>query len=444
MGRGIAKEELKDIRRRFQISLYDLRAIVANFHVEMDRGLQSLPSSLKMLPAYIDIPSRKEKGRYIALDLGGTNFRVLQVKLGPKGRIREEYVSKFMIPKAVMHGTGLQLFNFIARSIETFLLRHNIDFDGKRHLGFTFSFPMQQTNIAKGILINWTKEFSASGVVGRDVVELLKRSLNKFDLKNIRVTALANDTVGTMMAKAYQDPNCDVGIIFGTGTNACYREAVANIRKIPREGLRAHNCMVINTEWGNFNRLPINDYDRRLDSATNNPGEQQMEKMVSGMYLGELTRHILMDLIKQKILFPKSKSRFTKGDFLTRHMSLIELDRTKGLTKIKNYLESVGILDTKVAERELMKRICKIVSKRAARVSAASISAVVTWMDPELKNKHTIGIDGTLYERYPGFRSTMIKTLADIHGKDAKKIKLVRAKDGSGVGVAIVAAVVAS
>ena len=77
------------------------------------------------------------------------------------------------------------------------------------------------------------------------------------------------------------------------------------------------------------------------------------------------------------------------------------------------------------------------------RVSAAALSAVATWMDPELTDDHTIAIDGTLYERYPGFRKTILATLKELHGERARKFKLVHTKDGSGIGVAVVAAVAA-
>lgn len=48
-----------------------------------------------------------EHGRYLALDLGGTNFRVLLVTL--KGRETPEVISKlFLIPTRVMVGSGQQ------------------------------------------------------------------------------------------------------------------------------------------------------------------------------------------------------------------------------------------------------------------------------------------------------------------------------------------------
>ncbi len=302
---------------------------------------------------------------------------------------------------------------------------------------------MKQTNIANGVLINWTKGFSATGVVGKNVVTLLKASLKSCGMSRVNVVALANDTVGTMAARAYKDAECDVGVIFGTGTNACYREEIANITKLPRRA-RSTKHMVINIEWGNFNRLPFIPYDEILDKATNNPGKQRMEKMISGMYLGEVVRLILADLIRQKHLFARSKAKFAKGDFKTYHMSLIEGDNSKNLSEIKNYLDGVGMLKTTLEERRFLKKICALVSQRAARISAAALSAVITWMDPSLAANHTVAVDGTLYEKYPRFRRTIMATLKQIHGTRSKRIKVVRAKDGSGLGVAIVAAAAAA
>ncbi len=433
----------KALERNFTITLHDIERIISNFHFEMTKGLNGGESSLKMLPAFVDKATGKEQGKFIALDLGGTNFRVLLVNLKGNGQAQVDHVNKYIIPRAVMHGTGIQLFNFIARSINNFIQKNNISFEDKSKLGFTFSFPIKQTNIASGLLINWTKGFSATRVVGNNVVKMLRDALRRADIGHINVVALANDTVGTLAAKSYQDPNCDVGIIFGTGTNACYVEDISSIKNLSKSAKKTRH-MVINMEWGNFNKLPLTPFDDMLDKSSNNPGKQRMEKMISGMYLGELTRLVLTDLIKRKQIFVKCKGKFSKGDFITRHMSIIEADKTARLTKINDYLESVGMLHSSLADRKLLKKVCRLVSNRAARISAAAISAVVSWMDPELKNNHTIGIDGTLYEKYPGFRRNILSCLQSMHGAKSKKIKLSLAKDGSGIGVAIVAAVAAS
>ena len=54
-------------------------------------------------------------------------------------------------------GPGANLFLFLAECIKTFLAKHNISSEESLPLGFTFSFPMTQTALDCGLLVNWTK-----------------------------------------------------------------------------------------------------------------------------------------------------------------------------------------------------------------------------------------------------------------------------------------------
>lgn len=49
--------------------------------------------------------------------------------------------------------------------------------------------------------MHWTKGFSAGGVEGKEVVKLLQTAFQRKKL-DIHVTALVNDTVGTLVAHA--------------------------------------------------------------------------------------------------------------------------------------------------------------------------------------------------------------------------------------------------
>jgi len=123
-----------------------------------------------------------------------------------------------------MTSTAHQVFDFIAEAVEEALVDDGDD-PASRRLGYTFSFPVHQTGIAAGTLINWTKGFTATEVEGRDVVVLLDEALARRNTE-IRTTALINDTVGTLMAGAYElgaDAKCHVGLILGTGTNRLSR-----------------------------------------------------------------------------------------------------------------------------------------------------------------------------------------------------------------------------
>ncbi|MBN2255272.1 MAG: hexokinase, partial [Deltaproteobacteria bacterium] len=329
---------------------------------------------------------------------------------------------------------------------DSFLTENAIDRKNVYNLAFTFSFPVAQTGIAAGTLIVWTKGFTATGVEGEDVVALLNDALRRRNICCINVTALANDTVGTLAARSYGDPTCDMGVILGTGTNGCYREKISNIPKL--KGHDPDEYMIVNMEWGNFDKLRRTRYDKQVDESSLNPGAMFLEKMVSGMYLGELARLIIMDLIERGLLFLNESTaagNFGEKDSLkTQYMSLIAGDATADLGETATFLNNKGITNTALRDRILLKRFCQIVSARSARLGAAAISAVVTWMDPGLNERHTVAVDGSLFEKYPGFEDEMKKVFKELFGGSAGRITLAHSKDGSGKGAAIIAAAAAS
>lgn len=109
--------------------------------------------------------------------MGGTNFRVLLIHL--KGENEFEMQSKiYAIPQLIMLGSGEQLFDHIAECLSNFMKEHTI-YEERLPLGFTFSFPLRQLGLTKGILARWTKGFNCSGVVNEDVVQLLKDAIER-------------------------------------------------------------------------------------------------------------------------------------------------------------------------------------------------------------------------------------------------------------------------
>jgi len=423
---------LSHLESLFSVTLQDAREIMFHFHEEMRRGLAGERSSLKMIPSFVSRPKGTEKGNFLALDLGGTNIRVLAVELDGKGNATLAAVSRFVISHEAMGGSGDTLFNFIADCIQSFFREQHLGMQQACDLAFTFSFPVEQRSIASGKLICWTKGFTTSGVEGRDVVALLAEALQRKDMGFIHVAALANDTVGTLVAKSYADPDCDMGVILGTGTNACYPEKIARILKYHCSGASAE--MIVNMEWGGFDKLKTNRYDQVLDRASHNSGLQQLEKMVSGMYLGEIARLVIVEMIEKGLL---SLPAFSEAYALTtEHLS----NTAQG----QDLFSDFGLAHVSAADRQTIREICRIVSTRSARIAGAAIAAVIAWMDADLESSHTVAIDGALFEKYPGFNNNMTDMLLDVFGDRAKRIKLYLVKDGSGIGSAIIGAVAAS
>jgi hexokinase len=76
---------------------------------EMDKGLSKLThteSEVKMLPTFVcKLPTGAESNDILALDLGGSNFRVLLITL--RENHEPKIVNKvFIISESIMKGTG--------------------------------------------------------------------------------------------------------------------------------------------------------------------------------------------------------------------------------------------------------------------------------------------------------------------------------------------------
>jgi hexokinase len=317
----------------------------------------------------------------------------------------------------------------------------------QRELGFTFSFPVRQTSIASGLLIKWTKAFAVDDAVGEDVVAELRAAMEKESL-DMRVSALINDTVGTLATGSYNDEDVVIGVILGTGSNAAYVEKASDIPKLKGELPKSGN-MVINTEWGNFSSscLPITEYDEALDEESLNPKEQIFEKLISGLYLGDVVRRVLLKIATQCSIFGDVDSTNLRSHFNLRtpEISAMHHDETPDLRVVAEKLAiTLKIADTSLETRKMVVEICDIVTRRSARLAAAGIVGIIRKIGrgaPGDKRKTVIAIDGGLFEHYAKFRQYLESALVELLGEEASKSVSVKlTKDGSGLGAALIAA----
>ncbi|MCD9640265.1 hexokinase A [Datura stramonium] len=433
-----------------------LKQVADAMTVEMHAGLASEGGSkLKMLITYVDnLPTGDEAGVFYALDLGGTNFRVLRVQLGGKdgGIIHQEF-AEASIPPSLMVGTSDALFDYIAAELAKFVSGEDEKFHqplGKqRELGFTFSFPVMQTSINSGTIMRWTKGFSIDDAVGQDVVGELTKAMKRKGV-DMRVSALVNDTVGTLAGGKYTHKDVAVAVILGTGTNAAYVERVQAIPKwhgpVPKSGE-----MVINMEWGNFrsSHLPLTEYDHVLDNESLNPGEQIFEKMTSGMYLGEILRRVLLRMAEEAGVFGDEVPPKLKNPFVLRtpDMSAMHHDASSDLRVVGDKLKDIlEISNTSLKTRRLVVELCNIVATRGARLAAAGVLGILKKMGRDTPRqggaeRTVIAMDGGLYEHYTEYRMCLENTLKELLGEElATSIVFVHSNDGSGIGAALLAA----
>lgn len=135
---------------------------------------------------------------------------------------------------------------------------------------------MTQTAINAGTLTTWTKNFDLPDAVNADPAALLQGALDASkNVHSVKVVALLNDSTGTLLKGSYLDGDCAIGLIMGTGSNACYLEKVNQTGKwTNRSEKYAHlDEVLVNMECGAFGDNGCIDfvrtkYDRQLDQAS--------------------------------------------------------------------------------------------------------------------------------------------------------------------------------
>ena len=269
---------------RMHPSQVDMRACTDSFLAEMDRGLRGEPSSLAMIPTYIETSTAVPAGRkVIALDAGGTNLRAAVVSFDKEGQALVERMTKHRMPGTENEMGRDEFFRALAAIVSPLA-------DASDRIGFCFSYPAEILPSRDGRLIHFTKEIRARGVDGELIGAGLARALVAAGARQPARIILLNDTVAALVAgrRAVPGRRFDgfIGFVCGTGVNTSYVESNAAIIKTP--GLAPAGSQAINLEAGAFGRAPMGTLDDEFDAGTDNPGTYRYEKMVSGGYLGGL------------------------------------------------------------------------------------------------------------------------------------------------------------
>lgn len=415
-----------------------LRRVAEVFEKEIEAGLRQQPSSLQMENTYVpELPDGTEEGSFLALDLGGTNFRVLFLEL-KAGQLLREKVKHYHINDALRLGPGEDLFNFLADCVQDFLVSQSIEKE-TFSLGFTFSFPMRQHSISSGELITWTKSFNCGGMDGVDVAALLQRCLSARSL-DVTVRVLLNDTTGTLVAGAHIDRNVGIGVILGTGSNGCYMERASRVLHWERPHSAVHD-VCIDIEWGAFGDNGCLDFlrtefDDEVDAKSLLVASFTFEKYIGGKYLGDLLTFTLSALARDG-LFPADPN-FRK--LQTSHVSLFEEESCAGevsrtLSALREACNS-DLLST--ADALVAQYVAHVISNRAAQLVSVCISTLLKRMD---RPYVAVAVDGSVFKHHPRIAKLMNKYIALL--APAHQFSLMIAEDGSGKGSALTAAIAA-
>ena len=424
----------------------NLDSIVGRVMDEMTRGLNGKPSSLAMIPTYLEIDTDVAVGeKAVVLDAGGTNLRAAIIHFDKDGRAR---INNFL--KQPMPGTGgiqvggEEFFDSLAGFIWPLLKE-----DGEK-VGFCFSYPMEVSPNKDGRLVRWSKEVLAPGVVGQMMGACLKEALRRRGLENPPSLVLLNDAAATILtgraSTRGRDWSAYVGFILGTGTNSCYVESNSAIGKV--KGLNPARGQVINCESGGLDPNCSGRADVLLREETETPESYRLEKMLSGRYFGLLVQKTISLAAEAELISHPIAAAIEKlGGISTRDADNYAHNPSDSRNPLAALLADFSSAGERVAETRGeadARRIWHLVDsllERAAKLSAANLAAAV------LKGPSGSGplqpacitIDGTTYYRYYRFAHRVESYLRPYLCSRDKYYEILQVEDAPLVGAAVAA-----
>ena len=459
----------------------------------------ALSSSSQFLPTPItNSPDGKETGKFLALDLGGSNLRVGIVELlGDKvdnakesTRLNIFQSSIWPVPDHLKAEKVESLFDWVAECIASVVCTYfslcshseaeEISRDGLP-LGVTFSFPMIQSSHTSALLMPGGKGFTFSTT--NNLTTLLtnayaKQQLEGMVLPKVEVTAITNDSISTLLTGGYLlGGRTAVGVIAGTGTNATCLYPVGKLgdfKKPPKvaEGMLTPTHVLVNTEWSINGTLPpieryLTKWDRILDAGNEKPGFQPFEEMVGGRYLGELVRLVSLDVLGAEGI-RLSQPFYEPYSIPTKLCAEVEAvqqpEEIADLLKNHFPADALGTWQWDTYSAATFKKICQAVSDRAAALLVAAIVGILDVNDDLGLNTQTeqdvsyvyIAFTGTILEEYPGFQQRCQRFINQTVEQWYKKyspagvnqprrvVRFLLAKDGGIIGAAVLASMVKS
>ncbi|CCC13280.1 hypothetical protein SMACR_07059 [Sordaria macrospora] len=278
----------------------------------------------QFLPTPISMSILRPVGRQ-STGRGGSNLRVGFVELLPDGqdrRLNRLLEQSWPILDHLKSENSESLFRWVGEHIAQ-VVREGCETWGlsaeeELPMGVTFSFPMKQTSLSEATLMAMGKGFAIKSDL--DLGGHLSKGYEQHrtaDLPPIKITAITNDAVATLVSFVYQYPaapnqKAAMGLIVGTGCNATIPLKLSSLHKNKFPGLISVQQdqdlldagIAVNTEWSiNGSAAPlrmhglISRWDEELDKAGEAPGFQPLEYMTAGRYLGELARLIFVDFL---------------------------------------------------------------------------------------------------------------------------------------------------
>ncbi|KAJ4422230.1 N-acetylglucosamine kinase 1 [Gnomoniopsis sp. IMI 355080] len=448
-----------------------LKEFSSKLKAQFREGLLNNPAC--MLPSYNhQLPSRSEHGQYLALDVGGSTLRVALVELRGREAVGSESrivrLDSFKIDRKVKNLVGMSFFDWMAQKIMATVssaLGSENSRDNPLLMGLAWSFPIEQISHKGGRLQGMGKGFMASdGLLGHDLGDIIKSACRSRGI-HIELAAIVNDSTAALLSEAYLNSSTRFGLILGTGVNIAVHLPVPTIGRDkfgdrPASWFEKASHVIVNTELGMFGKdiLPVTRWDVALNASHLRPDFQPLEHLVSGCYLGEVCRLVLLEAINTTGLFKSvvPPSLLLPYSLDTETLSIIEADTSTllepSLTLFKSRHPSP--VEPTTADMAFIRKLASYISRRSSAIVAASLFALWAFKN-EAESQHTsanalkelnmdghvVAFNGSVIEQYPqylqncqGYLDALLSSSAQ--GKPGT-ISLVGAKESSLLGAAV-------
>lgn len=406
----------------------DMMAELKKFRDNMEQGLtgRCSESDCKMLPAFVS-PDRKPPlgEKVLTLDAGGTNLRAALVSFTENGPVIEELRTR-PVPGL---GAPIARADFL-REIAQFAAPLAGQAD---RLGFCFSYQAEIMPDGDGKVILFSKEVQVEDSAGMLVCRELLDTFAALNIPAPSSYALVNDTVAALLggyAMATEPVDGALGLILGTGNNVCYLARTEHIHRPVYDW--ASPKMVVNMESGVYSGFPQGDFDKQVDAASMSPGTYGNEKMVGGVYQGEVLRYTL-EGAADELFSPSFRDRLENVGLLTAaDLSAFAIDPSGD-----------GIL-SKLCEtdddRAAMQVITDCLLERAARLVTLSLAGPMEAEDMGKAAPALVVAEGSTFWKNTALRGK-IERLAEefLLGKLGRKCVFMGADNPNLLGAAMAA-----
>ena len=177
------------------------------------------PEKLANIPSYLSPPKAWPQNKEaVAMDMGGTNFRIARVSFDDSANPKIEGFKKFTMPGVNARITSDEFFDFFNKMKEEYKADK---------VGLCFSYPAEILEDGRARIITFSKEIKIDGAENK-----------------ILDAKVLNDTTAAQLGTK----GANMGLILGTGFNICYSK----------------DGTIINSEAGRSLDFPTEDFDLDL------------------------------------------------------------------------------------------------------------------------------------------------------------------------------------